>query len=258
MGGPLHGVRILVTRARPQAGDFCRRLQEEGATVVELPTIEIVEPEDWGPADRAIDRLASYDLAIFTSANGVERFAARLRRRGVDLAVLEGARVLAIGPATAASLREAGLGTSVPEEYRAEAVLEMAAAILADRAGRMRVLIPRALEAREVLPDGLRKLGASVDVVPVYRTVIPVGSGDRLAAALRDGVDCVTFTSSSTVRNLLQLLPDGDPGRLEGVVVACIGPVTADTARAAGLRVDIQPDRYTIDGLVGALIRHLG
>ncbi|MGD8377628.1 MAG: uroporphyrinogen-III synthase [Acidobacteriota bacterium] len=258
MSGPLHGVRILITRARAQAGEFCHRLQEAGATVVELPTIEIVEPEDWGPADRAIDRLGSYELAIFTSANGVDRFAARLRQRGLDMTALGGARVLAIGPATAAALREAGLGTSVPEEYRAEAVLEMARGILAGRAGKVQVLIPRALEAREVLPDGLRKLGARVDVVPVYRTVVPEGSAERLAGALDAGVDCVTFTSSSTVRNLLQLLPDGDPGPLDGVAIACIGPITADTARGTGLRVDIQPDRYTIEGLVEALVRHFG
>jgi len=257
---PLDGVRAVVTRARSQAGALSRLLRDAGAEVVELPTIELREPDDWGPADAALERLGSYRMAIFTSANGVERFLGRLEARGGQPGDLGDLRLAAIGPSTAGVLTAHGLTVElIPKEYRAEAVLEAAAAMLGLTGERtdavsVRVLIPRALEAREVLPDGLRALGAEVDVVPVYRTVLPEDSRSRCEEVFGAGVDLITFTSSSTVRNFVRMAGADRVGALlRDVVVASIGPITAETAREAGIGVDIQPEEYTVEGLTGSV-----
>ena len=256
------GARVLVTRARDQAGTLTSLLQEAGLQVVAVPTIELHDPEDWGAADRAIARLADYRLVIFTSANGVERFWRRIKERGADGGALSGRALLAIGPATAAALQDRGLAVqSVPAEYRAETLLQAALELLGPCGDgeAPRVLIPRAAVARDLLPDGLRSAGVSVDVAPVYRAVAPEASRGPLQEALAAGLDAVTFTSSSTVTNFVELAGGGGAARqaLRGVTVACIGPISAATATAAGLEVHLQPADYTVEALARALVTRL-
>jgi uroporphyrinogen-III synthase len=235
----LKGRRVVVTRPESQAEELCSRLRALGAEPIEFPAIAIVPPEEAGGLERAIARLDGYDWVIFTSANGVEQFWARLA--GKDFR----GRVAAIGPATAEALRQRGIPVHlVPAEYRAEAILDE----IGEVAGQ-RILLPRADIARPALADGLRAMGAQVDEVAAYRTV-PGRPAPAAFDALRAGVDVVIFTSSSTVRNFVALtagLDYGDPA------IACIGPVTAATARELGLRVDAVAREYTIDGLLDSL-----
>jgi len=252
---PLFGRRVIVTRARAQAGELSNDLERLGAEVHEFPTIEISPPEDFGPLDAAIRDLDSFDLIVFTSVNGVDAFLERLRHHGLDLRALpRDAKVAAIGPATAERIEQAGLRIDVvPEEYRAEALIEaLDAGLLAGK----RVLIPRAKVAREVLPERLREAGAEVVVPPAYESV-PLSEGkEEVSLRLQSGeIDCVTFTASSTVENFVGAFGAEEAARLlEGTRVACIGPITADTARKRGLRVDAEADEYTISGLVEAVI----
>ena len=252
---PLFGRRVVVTRARAQAGELSRELEVLGAEVFEFPTIEIKSPEDFGPLDGAIRDLESFDWLVFTSVNGVEAFVERLKHHGLDLrAVPRGARVAAIGPATEGRVEEAGLRVDVtPEEYRAEALIEA----LADEslAGK-KILIPRAKVAREILPEKLREAGAEVVVPPAYESV-PSGEGsERLAGLLESGeIDCVTFTASSTVENFVGAFGSEEAGRLlSWTRVACIGPITAETARKHGIEVHAEAGEYTISGLVEAVV----
>lgn len=255
-GGPLAGRRIVITRRREQAEELREALRRKGAVVVELPTIALEAPRSWGPLDRAFDRLPDYDWIIFTSANGVEFFFRRLRQRRKNRRLLGGAQIAAIGPATAAALRERGLRTSlVPDEYRAEGLLRALG-----KAGwrGQRVLLARAAKAREVLPRTLRRRGARVDVVETYRTVLPRASRQRARRIFgRRKPDAITFTSSSTVKNFFALLGRRRARRaLKGVAVASIGPVTSRTARQAGVRVALEARPYTIPALVAGLDRH--
>ncbi|MFQ5801847.1 MAG: uroporphyrinogen-III synthase [Candidatus Methylomirabilales bacterium] len=253
---PFIGRRIVVTRAREQQGDFTELLEGYGAEVIECPTIALLPPKDWGALDQVLDRIGSYHWVIFTSANGVRFFLGRLREKGRDLRVLHDIQVATIGPATAAALREAGIQSDlVPGEYRAEAILE---ALHRDLRG-VRFLIPRAAEAREVLPAGLRERGADVEVVPVYRTVPVADRADTVLDLLRAGqVDAVTFTSSSTVVNFAEMFPGEDlAALLKGVTIACIGPITAETAGGYGLAADVVPSAFTIPSLAEALVTHL-
>jgi uroporphyrinogen III methyltransferase/synthase len=246
----------VVTRAREQQEAFTQLLQSYGAEVIECPTIALLPPADWGALDQALDRVGSYHWLIFTSTNGVRFFLERLRERGSDPGVLEGIKVAAIGPATAAALREAGVQPDlVPREYRAEAILE---AFDRDLHG-MRFLIPRAAEAREVLPVGLRERGAEVEVVPVYRTTGVRDDSGAVLALLRAGrIDAVTFTSSSTVVNFAEIFPGEDLSTLlKGVIIACIGPITAETASRYGLAADVIPSAFTVPRLAEALVTHL-
>jgi uroporphyrinogen III methyltransferase/synthase len=250
---PLFGRRIVVTRARAQAGELSRRLSALGAEVIEFPTIEIRPPRDFGPLDEAIRELESFDWLIFTSVNGVDAFCERLKHHGLDLrSIPKEAKIAAIGPATSRRIEERGLRVDVvPEEYRAEALLEEVGG--SSLSGR-RVLIPRAKVAREVLPERLREAGAEVVVPPAYEAVPAAGGSERLVELLEKGaVDCVTFTASSTVENFVRAV-GGSAGRLlENTRVACIGPVTAGTARRHGMRVDAEAGEYTIPGLVDAV-----
>ncbi len=253
---PLSGRRIVITRAREQQGDFAEILEGYGAEVIECPTIAILPPDDWSALDGSLERIGSYHWLIFTSANGARFFLRRLQELGRDQRALHDIRVAAIGPATAAALREGGLGTDVvPGEYRAEAILE---AMDKDLRG-VRILIPRAAEAREVLPAGLRERGAEVDVVTVYRTVQVTDQAGPVLNLLRArAIDAVTFTSSSTVMNFADLFPREDlPALLNGVTIACIGPITAETAARYGLAADITPAAFTIPALAEALVTHL-
>ena len=237
---PLAGRRIVVTRAREQASELVQRLRDLGADTIELPAITIADPADGGAALRdAAGRLARYDWVVFTSASAVERFLPLLR----DARDFAGTRIAAIGPGTAAALARRNLVADlVPERFVAEALLEA----LSPRAPG-RVLLPRAAVARDVLPQGLRAAGFLVDVVEAYRTTAVPPSPAVVEAAAR--ADAVTFTSSSTVTRFLELA-----GR-EALppTVACIGPVTAETARKHGLSVDVVAPVHTIDGLVAAL-----
>ena len=250
---PLFGQRVLVTRTREQAGALSARLRALGAEAVELPTIRIAPPDDWAPLDAAIAGLPGTDWIVFTSANGVDRFWERLQAARLDARALHGARLAAIGPATAAALEARGLRADyVPEEYVAEAV----AAGLGDVRGR-RVLLPRADLARPALADLRREGGAEVLEVAAYRTVRPEIDPGTLRAMLA-GVTTATFTSSSTVRNLAAAARDAGlelPVALGHALVACIGPITAATAREHGLPVHVVAGPYTVDGLVEALLK---
>jgi uroporphyrinogen III methyltransferase/synthase len=252
---PLFGRRVVVTRARAQAGELSAELEKLGAEVNEFPTIEIRPPEDFGPLDDAIRELDSFDWLVYTSVNGVEAFVGRLRHHGLDLrAVPRNAKVAAIGPATAERLEEVGLRVDVvPGEYRAEALIE--ALDTGSLAGE-RVLIPRARVAREILPEKLREAGAEVVVPPTYESVPSSEGKEELSLRLQSGeVDCVTFTASSTVENFVGAFGAWEATRLlSETKVACIGPITADTARKRGLRVDAEADEYTIPGLVEAVV----
>lgn len=256
---PLAGKGIVVTRAAAQAGDLVRRLEQAGARTLVFPTIALAPPSDPAALQRALDRIETYAWILFTSANAVAAVLDRLAAAGRRPAALRGARLAAIGPITAAALAEHGLSVEVvPDAYRAEGLL--AALPPQDWAG-VRVLLPRAAAARDLLPQGLERLGARVDVVEAYRTVLPPADVDGLRRAVDRGeVQAITFTSSSTVRHFAELL--GGPGAATsmlaaaGVQVACIGPITADTARALGFDVRVEAAEFTMEGLVGALARH--
>ncbi len=253
---PLFGLRVVVTRAREQASDLKMHLQELGARCIEFPTIQIVPPPRWEPLDAAINNLASYDYVIFTSVNGVKYFMGRLDHAGTDVRRLAGCRVVAIGPRTAEALSAHGIRADfMPGEYRAESILE---GLSKESVEGRRFLVPRAMMARDVLPDTLRLWGAHVDVVPAYETVLPAGKKGEVSSLLRTGaIDCITFTSSSTVINFFKMFEEESIlPHLRETTIACIGPVTAQTARDHGLEVHITPSDYTIPGLVWALQDH--
>jgi uroporphyrinogen III methyltransferase / synthase len=255
---PLFGKRVLVTRTRRQASTLAKLLSDEGAIAVELPSIEIEPIEDRERVDASIAALTnskqqaanSYAWVAFTSANAVELFFEHLAERGLDSRAFAGAKIAAIGSATARALAERGLCADVvPAEYVAEAVVEAMRLLVS--AGE-RVLLPRAESARAELVRGLESLGASVDEVPIYRAAVPSEASPEVLAEVREGrIDVVTFTSSSTARNLVAML--GDASALERPLIACIGPITAQTARELGLRVDVMASEYTVEGLVAAL-----
>jgi uroporphyrinogen III methyltransferase / synthase len=250
---PLFGRSIVVTRAREQASAFKTMLAELGAHCIEFPTIAIEPPPSWEPLDTAIVNLQTYDWVIFTSVNGVKSFMERLRLAGRDVRTLHGLRLAAIGPKTAETLEQYGLRPDlIPKEYRAEAILEqLSGGEIKDR----RFLLPRAIVARDVLPETLRQWGARVDVVPAYQTILPRERSTGMIELLRSGgIDCVTFTSSSTVSNFFSLFDqDAILTLLEKVCIACIGPITAKTAEEHGLKVDVMPSEYTIPALALAL-----
>lgn len=251
----LFGRRVVVTRARAQAGELSAELERLGAEVLEFPTIEIRPPADFGPLDAAIGDLDSFDWLVFTSVNGVDAFVGRLSHHGLDLrAVPCAANIAAIGPATAERVREAGLRVDVvPREFRAEALIEE---VSGESVAGRKILIPRAKVAREILPGKLREAGAEVVVPPAYESIPSLDGRDSLAERLEAGaVDCVTFTASSTVENFVAAFPAGEAARLLArTLVACIGPITAETARTHGIRVDAEAEEYTIPGLVEAVV----
>ncbi len=253
---PLFGKTILVTRAREQVGEFAALLSEAGARVIEFPTIEIVSLESYDDADAAARRVGQYDWILFTSQNGVRSFFERLFAVGRDLRDLKGLSICAIGPRTAQEVIRRGIRVDlIPEEFVAEGVIEGM-----ERRGPLagkRILIPRAREARELLPEELGKRGAKVEVVPVYRTVPSTAPVEPIRREIETKeIDVVTFTSSSTVRNFVERIGP-DAGRLlKNVVVAAIGPITAGTAREFGIEPAILPEEYTIPALAEAIRRH--
>jgi len=252
---PLTGKKILITRAREQSTEFATQLKKQGAEVIEFPTIEIVPPLHWKKLDQTIDQLKSYHWIIFTSANGVYYFWQRLREKGKQR-LPSTLKVCAIGPATARQLREKKIPVAyMPKEYIAEALLK---GFEKRPVQGKRILLARVKKARDILPRGLKSMGAKVDVVEVYRTVKPRGGTKKLRQLLADGnINVITFTSSSTVDHFAELLKKEDLKiLLKGVAIACIGPVTARTAKGWGMKVQIQPKRYTVPGLTQAIVEY--
>lgn len=285
-GQTLAGVRVLVGRARHQAGALSSKLRALGAEVLEIPFIEIRKPRSFAPLDFALKNLAAYDWLILTSVNGVEAMWARLEKfrpksrpealwksgasaprkaHDIERAFAPAGRVLriaAIGPATQKAIEQRGLPVDVvPKEYVAESVVRSLKAKVKGK----RVLLVRAKVARDVIPRELRRAGALVDVVEAYETVVPESSRRRLQAALnnpRRRPQVVTFTSSSTVKNFVELVglrsARSRAARLEGILMASIGPVTSGTLRENGLPVSIAAKEFTIPGLVTAIVKSLG
>ena len=278
---PLEGIRVLVGRAKHQASALSAELCKHGAEVIEIPFIEIRKPKSFKPLDAALRNLATYDWLILTSVNGVEAMwermdghgeghgFSRVMRAAVRNPALAtgGLRIAAIGPATKKAIEQRGAKVDVvPREYVAESVVRS----LRHKVKGKRVLLVRAKVARDVIPDELRKAGAHVDVVEAYETAVPQTSRRRLQAALRKlPPHVITFTSSSTVRNFVNLLGSRAAGMFVpavrgrahprhtgiGILTASIGPVTSATLREVGLPVDISAKEYTIPGLVEAIIR---
>lgn len=244
---PLHGRSVVVTRARAQASGLATTLAGLGAEVVELPAIRI-EPRLNSPeVTDAIAALHTYALVCLTSPNGVRLLFDAMSKAGRDARALAGAQVAAIGPGTARALAERGIAADVvPERFVAEALVEALADLPVE--GKP-VLVARAAEARDVLPDALRERGAQVDVVAVYETVREQPSPAAIEAAM--GADYLTFTSSSTVRNFLEVTGGRVP---ESARIVSIGPVTSETAREAGMTVHVEAERHDPDGLVAALL----
>ena len=247
---PLFGRKIVVTRAAGQAGELSDRLRALGADPQELPVIALLPPVDPAPLDRAIENLASYDWLVFTSANGVRFFLDRLDQSRRDLRSLK-ARICAIGPATRKAVEDLHLKVDLmPEEYVAESLIK---AFASEKLAGKKMLLPRAAVARDVIPVELAKLGAEIDVVEAYRNVVPSNATTRAHEIFAAGKkpDWITFTSSSTVKNLLAIT-----GReaLDGVRIASIGPVTSSTLCAHGLKVDAEAKQFTLDGLVEAIL----
>lgn len=256
-GRPLHGRRILITRPREQADSFAQLLEEVGAEPLIVPAIRIMPPDDWGPLDVAIERLGTYDWVIFTSVNGVRFFSERLAASGKDARAFgPDSRVLAIGPATARVLEDILRirPDAVPEKYVAEGILEM---LSGEKLAGQRILIPRAVVAREILPEKLKEQGAEVDLVPAYRT-LPAEFADveRVRSDLREGrVDMVTFTSSSTVRNFVEMIGEDYLKRdMEQIAIASIGPITSETVREMGLSPHVEAEISTTRGLARAIV----
>ena len=243
---PLFGKRILITRARSQASKLSKMLSDLGANCVEVPTIKIVEPSDnYKTIDSIFEKIHDYDFIIFTSENGVKHFFERLQIKNLDTRSLASAKVAAIGSATATELSLHGIKADfVPTEFKAEALIEL----LKDKVSSKKVLIPRAEEAREILPQELTKHGATVEVVPVYKTISAVEGKINLT-----DIDLVTFTSSSTVKNLVNVI---GAVALKDVKTAAIGPITSTTLKNFGIKVDIEAKEYTIAGLVEAIFTH--
>lgn len=250
---PLFGKRVLVTRTRRQASVLSEMLTEQGAEAVEMPVIEIASMPDYKKLDRAIHDLSDYSWMIFTSTNGVEAFFSRLSAKLLDARHLKGVKICAIGPATSANLQRHGLKADyVPERYVSESVLDGFSKM--ELSGK-RILLPRAETAGAGLVEGLTRLGAKVDEIAVYKTVLPRCRGTASRGRdmlLKGNIDIVTFTSSSTVRNLITVL-GADWKVLNNTMVACIGPITAKTAAESGLRVDVTAKEHSIPGLVEAI-----
>lgn len=247
------GRSIVITRSREQASDLVKRLSDLGAECLECPTITVVPPDDLKPLDMAIENLSSYDWLMFTSVNGVNFFFNRLFEKNNDVRALNHVHTAVIGPATAKRLFDFGLKSDiVPESYRAESVVKAFAR--EDISGK-RILLPRAKEARQVLPLELTKMGAVVDDVTAYCNQAVKDDADIILKRLKERtIDMITFTSSSTVKNFRALLPsEGLDNLIQGVTIASIGPITADTARNLGFDVHIVAESYTIAGLCEAI-----
>jgi len=256
---PLRGRAVLITRATAQSAEFAAELERYGARVIACPTIEIVEPESFAPLDEAIEHLYGYDWVVFNSTNSVDFFMRRLEAGGHDASELDDINVCAVGTATADRLRDARVHVDVvPGQFKAEGVFDALENYLGgrERFDRLNFLIPRAAVARDHLPRALEEAGARADTVAAYRTVAPRTTDRARVEALLVGgaVDCITFTSSSTVANFAQLFDTRDLGALlKDIRVACIGDITSRTAADYNLTTHIQPAEFTTAALARAV-----
>lgn len=247
---PLHGRKVIVTRARAQASGFAKRLRLLGAEVVELPAIRIESLITSAEVERTVNEIQKFELICLTSPNGAHLLFDALARRGLDARALAGAKIAVIGPGTARALADHGIKADViPERFVAESLVESLAEF--DVTGKP-VLVARAEEARDVLPEALKEREAEVQVLPLYRTVREEPGKRALAAA--EGADWITFTSASTVKNLTEAMPGGLPA---GTRIVSIGPVTSEAARELGLEVAVEAERHDLDGLLEALLGDL-
>jgi len=260
----LFSKRVVVTRTREQASELVNLLENYGAECIEYPTISLAPVDSYEILDRALTEIDTYQWVLFTSINAVDYFFKRLFELGMDVRDLKGPKVAAVGRVTAEALASRGIRADLlPEEFTGDGLAET---LINEGVTGLNILIPRALKARETLPEKLSRVGAEVTVAPVYQNVLPKSSAgehlkDDLRQALEEkGVDMVTFTSSSTVKNFVTLLDTSGPDELQrlmsGVAVAAIGPITAKTAESHGLKVDVQPVEYTIPGLVESIVTH--
>ncbi len=253
---PLKGLRILVTRPQSQALGFMAQLEKAGACPILLPTIKIVAPPSWKPADKAINQLSDYQWLILSSINGVNCFFQRLQEKGFDHRNCAHLTIISVGPKTARAATAIGLKCDmVAKEFAAEGLIELFAGLdIKDQ----KILLPRALKARELLPENLRQKGACVDVIPVYETIFPPESAELLNQLLtQKNIDIITVTSASSATNLVKYCHDPQNLKsLKSLPTACIGPITADAATAAGLNVKITAEDYTSEGLIDALIKY--
>jgi uroporphyrinogen-III synthase len=255
-GLPLAGTRVLVGRARHQASALSAGLKKLGAEIIEIPFIDIRRPRSYKPLDSALRQIAKYDWLVLTSINGVEALSARMKRWKIRRSSLQHLKIATIGPATAKEIEKLGLTvTVVPKRYVAESVVES----MRGKVEGKRVLLARAKVARDVIPRELRKMGARVDVVEAYETVVPTSSKKRIQAVMKDPKrrpNVIAFTSSSTVRNFVALLGGQEcPPHtgLDGIRLASIGPVTSATLREFDLPVHVEAKEYTIPGLIEAI-----
>ncbi len=255
---PLLGKKIMVTRTREQASELVEQLEELGADCLEFATIALEPPDSWQPLDEAVGKLSGYDWILFTSINAIKFFFARLLDLGLDARCLHGIKIAAVGTTTDKELRKYGLRADLlPEtEFTGQGLAEEL--LKKNEAAGKRFLLPRALKAGELLPTMLSDGGAEVDIVPVYQNVRPKGQEEELRRILsEDKVDMVTFTSSSTVDNFVFMLNAPEPiGVLAGLDIASIGPITSKTVAKHGLKVDVQPETYTIADLVNRIVEH--
>ncbi len=261
---PLFSKRIVVTRTRDQASELVSLLENYGAECLEYPTISLEPAASYDILDRALVELETYDWLLFTSINAVAYFFRRLFELGKDVRDIKGPKIAAVGRVTAEALVSRGIRADLlPEEFTGDGLAEI---LIKTNVKGMRVLIPRALKARETLPEALSSAGADVTVAPVYQNVLPSSSSgeqlkEELHTALQNkSIDMVTFTSSSTVKNFVTLLDISTPGEMQklmsGVAVATIGPITAKTAEQSGMHVDVQPAQYTIPDLVDSIVNY--
>lgn len=251
---PLFGKKILVTRTRQQASVLSKEIEELGGEAIEFPTIKIVKNEKNFNIDKKLEQIREYKWIVFTSVNGVEIFFNRMKKLGLDIRVLSDAKICAIGSATANKLYDMGLIVEcIPKEYRAEAIVE----ILKNKIEvGDKVLLPRADIARKFLVDELEKMGACVEDIPIYKTVIEESKRETLVNILINKIDVITFTSSSTVRNFIKILGEENMELLNDTKIAVIGPITRNTAEELGLKVDMMADKYNISGLVDVIVKH--
>lgn len=254
---PLFGKRVLVTRPKEQAAELVERLEAMGAEAIEAPMIRIAPPEDDGPLDEACAKASTFDWIVFSSANAADAFVDRLLAGPADLRALGGVKLCGVGSATAEHLAKRGLKVDlVPPEYRAEALVQAFDAH--GDAHRLKILLPRADIGRELVADELRKRGAEVTEVVAYRTVATdperEGDPDVYRLLLERRIDVVTFASPSAVRNFVRAIgEDAAADLLHDVVVASIGPVTAEAATQHHIKTTVMPAQYTIPDLVNAI-----